>query len=221
MHSCSRYRAPWTALRQLSRGILKALSMNTIGLWLIQLRHRAAGKSGTISMACPPTVLPGRPLGLSEQRSPYPERTAWLDQKAGHPGSTRQQAQHSPQDNIHARAEGRDSDRQHAECAAAEDEDPSSDEGRATASSAPRYREQQILPLHGVPSSPTLNSPEAPAPYDFADGAIPSTSAPQGGFERACACSKAPARRLSSLEHVSQAPLDELEALLAQQQREV
>lgn len=169
----------------------------------------------------PPTVLPGRPLGLSEQRSPYPERTAWLDQKAGHPGSTRQQAQHSPQDNIHARAEGRDSDRQHAECAAAEDEDPSSDEGRATASSAPRYREQQILPLHGVPSSPTLNSPEAPAPYDFADGAIPSTSAPQGGFERACACSKAPARRLSSLEHVSQAPLDELEALLAQQQREV
>ena len=53
MHSCSRYRAPWTVPRQLSRGILKALSMNTIGLWLIQLRHRAAGKSGTISMACP------------------------------------------------------------------------------------------------------------------------------------------------------------------------
>ena len=169
----------------------------------------------------PAAVLPGRPSGLSKQGGPHLERTAWLDEEAAPPSSTRQQAQHPLQDNRRAEAERTGPDRQHAECAAAEDEDPSSVEGTATASSAPRFREQQILPLHGVPSSPILNSPEAPAPNDLVDGAIPSTSAPQSGFERACACSKAPARRLSSLEHVSQASLDELEALLAEQQHKV
>ena len=56
---------------------------------------------------------------------------------------------------------------------------------------------------------------------DLVDGAMPSTSAPQDGFEKACTCSQPTARRLSSLEHVSQASLDELEALLAEQQHKV
>ena len=69
--------------------------------------------------------------------------------------------------------------------------------------------------------SSILKIPEVPTLNDLVGGAIPSTSAPQGGFERACACSKPLARRLSSLEHVSQASLDELEALLAEQQHKV
>ena len=169
----------------------------------------------------PAAVLPGRPSGPSEQGSPHLERTAWLDEEAGPPSSTKQQAQHPPQGERRAEAEGRDPDRKHAECAAAEDENPSSAEGAAMASSAPRYREQQDSQPAGVPSSPICIGPEAPAMNDLVDGALPSTSAPQGGLERACTCSKPPARRLSSLEHVSQASLDELEALLAEQQHKV
>ena len=196
-----------------------------------QQGHRKASASSTFppggvealheQQGMPHAVLPGRPSGLSEQGSPHLQRTAWLDEEAGAPSSTRQQAQRPQQDSRRAEAEGRDPDRQHAECAAAEEEDPSSDEGMAMASSAHRYREHQSSQPDDVHSSPIFNSPEAPAPNDLEDGAIPSTSAPQGGFKRACTCSKPPARRLSSLEHVSQASLDELEALLAEQQHKV
>ena len=65
------------------------------------------------------------------------------------------------------------------------------------------------------------NGPDPPALSDLIEGAVPSTSAHQSGRERAFAGSMPTARRLSSLEHVSQASLDELEALLAEQQRKV
>ena len=74
---------------------------------------------------------------------------------------------------------------------------------------------------HRCREPPSLHGPDATALYDLIDGAMPSSSAFRSGFERACAGSKPAARRLSSLEHVSQASLDELEALLAEQRRKV